>query len=92
MNLKCRTCKRENLSVEEIKVEKRTFVNGNGVCKKCACEYEKSRRFITKANRNPEDYLTCDDCDAIFSKYSVGRKRQLRVDCAFCKSENISRY
>lgn len=75
-----------------MKKERNLLINGFGVCKKCACEYEKSQRFIRKSAKNPENYLTCDDCDAIFSKYSVGRIRQLRVNCAFCKSENINRF
>jgi hypothetical protein len=64
--------------------------------------------MLKKANKNPENYLTCDDCDRIFCKYNVGNKwgvnghnfhtkdenvsQKLRVDCPFCKSENISRY
>jgi Zn finger protein HypA/HybF involved in hydrogenase expression len=43
----------------------------------------------------PQNFMECDDCDRIFSKFAVGSKnllaehRKLRIECPFCQSEEI---
>jgi hypothetical protein len=88
-----------------MKKEKYLHAKNRGICKPCATEYERNQQLLRKANKNPNDYLTCNSCDRIFSNRNVGnysgnnqyiqwdiKKFQLRVDCPFCKSEDIDRF
>lgn len=95
----CRTCKKEDFLFEQMKKERRLVETGKGVCKPCSSKYEALRAMVKKANRTPENYMSCDDCDKIFSKYQTSRPlfkerffQKLRIECPFCKSENIDGY
>jgi transcription elongation factor Elf1 len=102
----CRACNKDHFQVTEMKKEKWLMARNRGICKSCSTAYENTRQLLKKAEENPSKYLTCDDCDRIFSLYTPGARRvettvrtdrrtegwQLRVDCPFCKSEEISRY
>jgi hypothetical protein len=71
-NFSCRTCKVETFVFSQMKKEKSLVVRNRGVCKPCASEYEKSTSMIRKAERDPDNHLSCQDCDRIFSKYNKG--------------------
>lgn len=95
----CRVCKSSEFKFEQMKKERRLVETQRGICKSCAAEYEKYKIHVRRAEKNPKNYLMCDDCDRIFSKYNTGPKfkfddvnHPLRVDCPFCKSENIQNY
>lgn len=93
----CRTCKKDDFSAEQMKKEKFLFANKRGVCKLCYSEYSKMSMRLKKAKNNPNESLSCDDCDGIFSIYNRGPtqkngNKKLRIECAYCQSENISRY
>lgn len=101
----CRSCSGQEFTADQMRKEKYLHVNKRGICKPCSTEYEKHRQMLVKANRNPENYLTCNDCDRIFANRNVGnytgnnqyikwdeKKFQLRTDCPFCKSEDIDRF
>lgn len=95
----CRTCKRSDFTVEQMKKEKYLFYKNRGICKPCASNYNNVNAKLANAKKNPENFLTCDDCDNIFSKYQVSRPlikervfQKLKTECPFCKSENIDRY
>lgn len=88
----CRKCNGSDFTVDQMKKEPFLFSNNRGICKPCISKYETHEQFIRKANKNPENYLTCEDCDRMFSKNLQGRFKKLRTECPFCKSENIERY
>lgn len=101
----CRCCLGNSFSASEMKNEKFLHSNKRGICKKCTTEYERNRQMIAKANKNPDNYLSCGSCDRVFSIRNTGNyagnnqhKRlnntsyMLRVECPFCKSEEIDRY
>lgn len=95
----CRSCNKTDFTVEQMKKEKYLFYKNRGICKPCVSNYNAANTRLTKANRNPRNFLSCDDCDNIFSKYQVGTPltkervfQKLKIDCPFCKSENIDRY
>lgn len=104
----CRVCKSDNFKLEEMKKERRLIETCRGICNSCNAEYEKLRIARKKAELNEQDHLTCNDCDRVFNKYNTGNptgknqhkmelyelpyKKLLRVNCPFCKSENIERY
>lgn len=101
----CRACSVTTFTVDEMKKEKSLIPSKKGICKCCATEYERNRQMIRKASSKPEDYLSCDDCDRVFSKkhtgnytgnnQSIKRNSQrfvLRTNCPFCKSENIDNF
>lgn len=95
----CRTCKKEDFSFEQMKKEKYLTARNRGICKPCNSKYMATRMMIAKANKTPEDHMSCDDCDGIFSKYQRGAPltkerifQKLKVECPFCKSENIDMY
>lgn len=101
----CRSCSKTEFTAEEMKKEKYLHSKKRGICKACATEYERNQRFLRMASRNSNNYLNCDDCDRTFSNRNTGNysgnnqytkegmnRIQLRLDCPFCKSENIKRY
>jgi Zn finger protein HypA/HybF involved in hydrogenase expression len=95
----CRTCKKEDFSFEQMKKEKYLTARNRGICKPCDSNYMATRIMLAKAKKAPQDYLSCDDCDRIFSKYQVSRPltkerifQKLKTECPFCNSENIDRY
>lgn len=95
----CRSCNNTDFTVEQMKKEKYLLSNRRGICKPCASNYNAVNTRLMKAKKNPKNFLTCDDCDGIFSKYKVGTPftrdgivQKLKIDCPFCKSENIDRY
>lgn len=101
----CRSCSGIKFTVDQMKKEKTLLVNKRGICKPCATEYERNQQLIRKANRNPQDYLSCNSCDRVFSSKNTGnytgnnqyiqidnKRTVLRTDCPFCKSHDIDRY
>lgn len=88
----CRTCRNTNFAISDMKKEPYLTANNRGVCKACYSKNETCKIMIARAERNPENYLTCDDCDGIMKNMTGGRYNRLRVDCRFCKSENLERY
>lgn len=92
----CRECKSSEFNLDQMKKERRLVPTNRGICKPCATNYEKHQRFIRKSEKDPDNYMACDDCDRIFSKYSatnlVNGNKRLNIDCPFCKSENIDRF
>lgn len=71
-------------------------LKGTGKCKPCHSEYSRNKMVLNKANKNPGQYVSCEDCDMTFSKY-VGRtkldgtKQELK-NCPYCNSENFYPY
>ena len=94
----CRACPSGvKHNFENMKKEKFILSKGRGICNPCHNDYEKQQRFRRMAAKNPQNFLTCDDCDKIFSKTVSGTipkdgKKKLRVECPYCKSEDISEY
>ena len=95
----CRSCNNTDFTMEQMKKEKSLLFNRRGICKPCVSNYNAVNARLMKAKKNPKNFLTCDDCDNIFSKYKVGTPltkervfQKLKVECPFCKSENIDRY
>lgn len=101
----CRSCFRPDLAIDQMKKEKQLILSGRGICKPCATEYERNRQLEKKANLEPHKYLSCNSCDRTFSnrhtgnytgnnQYTKNNKISciLRVECPFCKSEEIERY
>lgn len=95
----CRGCHKTDLRLEQMKKEKSLLINNRGICKPCHSVYNKTNARIKKAERSPDDFLSCNTCNEIFSKYQVCRPliktrvfKKLKVECPFCKSEEIERY
>ena len=71
--------------------------NNIGECKRCDSNRTKLRLILKKAEEKPERYLTCDDCDNIFSKYgkdarSLYKPLKIKNKCPKCNSKNIQPY
>lgn len=71
--------------------------NRRPTCKGCWSELTKNQNMLKRASMKPENYLSCDDCDRVFSTYAPGRPRvgghrNLRTDCPYCQSEEIARF
>ena len=101
----CRSCSGIQFTAQEMKKEKYLHSKKRGICKPCATEYERNQRILRMANKDPDNYLNCSDCDRTFSTRNTGnysgnnqyikwdvKKIQLRIDCPFCKSENIVKF
>jgi len=88
----CRNCKKDDFTAEQMRKEKFLFSRNRGICKKCASINSSASELMRRAERNPEQYLMCDDCDRIMKNKTGGRYNILRINCRYCKSENISRY
>ena len=94
----CRTCKRTDLAIEQMKKYKFLLTRKKGICKPCHSNYTKINTRIKKAEKSPEDTFSCNCCDSVFSKYQTGSSTQkngnkkLRTYCPFCKSEEIDRF
>ena len=93
----CRTCEKSNFEMEQMKREKKLLSNNRGICKPCYAEYTKINLRLKKAKNNPNNSLSCDDCDGIFSIYNRGPTqkngdKKLRTECPYCRSENINKY
>lgn len=72
MNYSCRDCERSDLTAAEMRTEKYLHSNRRGICKQCYRTKERVNVMIRKADKNPQDYLSCNSCDAVFSKYQSG--------------------
>lgn len=97
MTFSCRVCPRPNLTIKDMKPEKFLLHNGRGICAPCNREYEKVRLSLRKAEKDPDNFLTCDDCDRIFKKHKSGGpdkygQQKLRTNCPCCGSDNIAKY
>ena len=88
----CRTCKNNDFTFEQMKKENFLLSRNRGICKKCASVDSSVSELMRRAERSPEQYLTCDDCDRIMKNKTGGRFSILRINCRYCKSENISRF
>jgi hypothetical protein len=95
----CRQCHGVSFELKEMKKEKTMFKNNRGICKPCHSSYNKMHVQIKGAEKNPDNYMSCDSCDRIFSKYQVGapsRKnhipQKLKISCPYCNSEDIDSY
>ena len=102
---RCRSCKREDFTQDQMKKEKKLLINNKGSCKPCHSYYNKNNARIKKAEENPEKFSTCDDCDGIFTtnkrgnhkgnnQYLKNNRTKIvpKVECPFCKSKNISKF
>lgn len=63
-------------------------------CSQCQSEKNTYDLLIKLANKNPQNYFQCDDCDRIMTVYSHSRPhkdgtRDIRCDCRYCGSKNI---
>lgn len=89
----CRNCK----SLKSKEEAKSNTITKKGIClcKKCNSEMSYQSQLRKQVNIMPDRYLTCDDCDRYFSKYSKYKneygQRLLLVNCPYCNSENIDR-
>jgi hypothetical protein len=68
-----------------------------GRCRECHRAYTRNYHLRKKAALSPQNFMECDDCDRIFSKYQEGKPkngeiRKLMIECRFCKSEEIDSY
>jgi hypothetical protein len=93
----CRSCKKAEFTVIQMKRERKLLSNNRGICKPCYAEYVKLNLRLKKAKKNPKESLKCDNCDGIFSIYNRGPTqkngtKKLKTECPYCKSENIDRY
>lgn len=59
-------------------------------------EYQRHYYINKKAKKNPQDYLSCNECDRTFSKRVEGRSNQyyfeLKTECPFCGSKDYENY
>ena len=95
----CRTCNKTDLLLGQMKKEPYLMAKNRGICKPCISEYNKINMLLKKAERNPDDMMSCNSCDRVFSKYKVGTpntkqgyKKKLNIDCPFCGSEEVDAY
>jgi hypothetical protein len=101
----CRVCSGNQFTEEQMIKEKYLNYNKRGICKPCMNEYERNRQLLRKANQNPKGYLSCNSCDRVFASRNTGNYKgnnqhekknntqfKLRVNCPFCKSDNIERF
>lgn len=85
----CRKCK-QSLDIDMARKGIPISSTGNGECKPCHNEHAKLYMMRKSAERNPHNYMDCDDCDRTFSKRSANKV--LRDKCPFCDSNNIGEY
>jgi hypothetical protein len=88
----CRCCGKNDLLTDQMKKEKFLHSNRRGICKKCSSKNESNQEMIRRANKNPENYLSCDKCDGIMKNMTGGRFNIKRTNCRYCKSESVSAY
>jgi RNase P subunit RPR2 len=66
------------------------------LCKKCHSLRQTNLALETRADKNPESYWSCNDCDRVSFKFNLGHiahnKKIIRHNCLFCKSKNIEAY
>lgn len=73
-------------------------VTKRGRCKLCHNAYTRNYHLIRRSRLMPQNFMECDDCDRIFSKFAPGSKnllaeyRKLRIECPFCQSEEIDSF
>jgi|WetSurMetagenome_2_1015567.scaffolds.fasta_scaffold1344956_2 hypothetical protein len=85
----CRECGRS-----DVEFKKHNDHKNKGICLKCHNEYNKNYQAMRAANKFPDRFFQCDDCDKIFSIYensgfSPYRSRIMRTKCPYCDSEEI---
>lgn len=71
-----------------------TLVKGRKVCKICWCTYRKNTNMFYKAQKEPHNYLECQSCDKLFSKFKTGNRsaNRLKTNCPSCKSSDLVNY
>jgi hypothetical protein len=94
MSFICNLCKKSTNYSQA--VSNKIYNNGACVCKSCDSERSKLAFMNGRAAKNPQDYLECNSCDRVFSKFS-GRKKEygnrpIVSICKFCGSDNIGEY
>lgn len=98
MMFSCRgSCKRTDLTIDQMKKERYLMSNFRGICKPCHTEYNVINLHMKRAEKNPENYMMCNGCDRVFSKYKAGAPdknglQKLCLDCPHCKSKDIEAY
>jgi hypothetical protein len=87
----CKIC----FKSQTIETAAKGYINKNGYCKCKQCRSNEMKHRIAEklADIKPDDYLCCNDCDRIFSKYigrkpDFGRRKELE-NCKYCYSENV---
>ncbi len=89
----CKSCRRpKDLSL--FPNRKTTRDKKKSICKQCHSDHVCFATMLKKAEANPDNYLMCDDCDRIFSKYLKRNKYAgiLAEECKFCGSKNLIKY
>jgi hypothetical protein len=94
MKFTCRYCK-DFLGVHLLKVKSYSSALGNGVCKPCHNERSRNTQLEARIDKNPENYVQCNDCDSYTYKYtsngnSVNNwKKKVVTKCRHCLGSNI---
>ena len=90
-------CQRTDLKLKDMKWEPYLKAHNRGACKVCNSKYEVIRKYAKDAEKNPDNYMTCNGCDRIFKKHKTGApdkhgNKKLRTCCPFCESNEIEEY
>lgn len=80
----CKSC-REIKSLEDYSVVNREKMTRRADCKPCQTQ----RVILIKAEKQPHNYLTCEDCGKLMGK-TVRHKPV--IICRYCKSNNLEEY
>ena len=83
----CRNCKEEKPIGEERKGSLAS--NKKAICKKCHCTAVKNDHINKAAEKRPQDFFDCLDCDRTMAVFVNGNKRRIITECKFCGSENL---
>lgn len=90
------SCCFETKPLEEMVKNRCTKSKKKGDCKKCHALRQYNYYQRKKAEMTPKNYMTCDDCDSIFSKIrhkgGLHTPPKITTVCPKCKSKNIQAY
>ena len=88
MNLTtCKYCK-QSKPASEYRVSVKAKGTRRKECRSCENTKISQYQVFKKAEKNPEKYLGCNNCDRIVSKYRIGNKGM----CNYCGSRDLEEY
>lgn len=90
--MRCREC-----GCTEGPFRKHASHKNSGICCKCHSDYCVTRAALKKAEKFPDNYFQCDNCDKVFSvfrpgNFKLGTQRKRNTNCTYCGSEEITTF
>ena len=79
------------LTKENTYEEKRS-TNLRSLCKACFSKDTYLGQLNRDIEKDPSNFMACDDCDNVFKKRTRGRITKLKTNCPHCNSINIYPY